>query len=213
MLTPIDGEPVFAEYYGSAALLDYVTHFIQRPAEQLSLGEFCIFSHPPEQAGHNGGWHRDATWWKESSGGDSKGRTADRLDPASYSEPDERAIWEAGGWDRRPGSPRGIAARGSGRPAICYDPGILSSHSLWRENSLGLARSFAGGVGFHLALVEDDCFELVPGSHKRFRTAEEKEAMLDYNGLGPGTVHGLTKVAIGETVILLTLSLHPYSNT
>jgi hypothetical protein len=43
-----------------------------------------------------------------------------------------------------------------------------------------------GGVGFHLALVDDDCFELVPGSHRRFRTEQEKEAMLHYNGLGPG---------------------------
>jgi hypothetical protein len=50
-----------------------------------------------------------------------------------------------------------------------------------------------GGVGFHLALVDDDCFELVPGSHKRFRTEQEKEAMLHYNGLGVGNTYGLTK--------------------
>ena len=50
-----------------------------------------------------------------------------------------------------------------------------------------------GGVGFHLALVDDDCFELVPGSHKTFRTEREKEAMLHYNGLGEGNKFGLTK--------------------
>eukprot|EP01052_Picozoa_sp_SAG31_P026186 SAG31_NODE_2355_length_5879_cov_6.732526_6_plen_118_part_00 len=44
MLTPLDGEPVFAEYYASEVLLRYVTHFIERPIEHLSLGEFCIFS-------------------------------------------------------------------------------------------------------------------------------------------------------------------------
>jgi hypothetical protein len=33
--------------------------------------------------GNNTGWHRDATWWKESSGADSKGRTFDRTSPDS----------------------------------------------------------------------------------------------------------------------------------
>ena len=35
--------------------------------------------------------------------------------------------------------------------------------------------------------------ELVPGSHKTFRTEREKEAMLHYNGLGEGKKFGLTK--------------------
>jgi hypothetical protein len=161
MLTPLDGEPVFAEYYGCHELLRYVLHFIQRPPEQLSLGEFCVFSQAADGPGVNGGWHRDATWWKERSGADSQGRAYDRTNPASYTEELERQIWEDGMWDRRSGSPRSIEAR--------------------------------GGVGFHLALVDDDCFELVPGSHKRFRTEQEKEAMLDYNGLGAGKTYGLTK--------------------
>lgn len=40
MLTPLDGEPVFAEYYACRELLRYVLHFIQRPIEQLSLGAY-----------------------------------------------------------------------------------------------------------------------------------------------------------------------------
>ena len=43
-----------------------------------------------------------------------------------YGEEQEREIWEEGQWDRRPGSPRSVVAR--------------------------------GGLGFHLALVFDDCF-------------------------------------------------------
>ena len=44
MLTPLDGEPIFAQYYACRELLRYVLHFIQRPIEQLSFGEFCVFS-------------------------------------------------------------------------------------------------------------------------------------------------------------------------
>ena len=47
-------------------------------------------------------------------------------------------------------------------------------------------------IGFHLALVDDDCFEIVPGSHRRFRTESEKECLMDFNGLGPGKTRGLT---------------------
>eukprot|EP01048_Picozoa_sp_COSAG05_P020800 COSAG05_NODE_3644_length_1936_cov_2.143168_1_plen_250_part_00 len=132
MLTPLDGEPIFAEYYASSELVDWVQYFIERPLEQLSLSEFCLFSHPADGLANNQGWHRDATWWQETSGSHSKGRAHDRLNPASYDVSIERQIWEAGQWDRRPSSPRHIAKR--------------------------------GGVGFHLALVEDDCFEVVPGS-------------------------------------------------
>ena len=129
MLTPLDGEPAFAEYYASPELLRYVTHLIERPIEQLSLAEFCVFSHPDDEPGHNGGWHRDAVWWDEPSGADSKARTRDRTNILNYDETLERKIWEQGQWDRRPGSARSIASK--------------------------------GGVGFHLALVEDDCFEVV----------------------------------------------------
>ena len=56
MLTPLDGEPVFAEYYACHELLRYVLHFIQRPLEQLCLGEFCVFSQAADAPGRNGGW-------------------------------------------------------------------------------------------------------------------------------------------------------------
>ena len=56
MLTPLDGEPVFAEYYACHELLRYVLHFIQRPLEQLALGEFCVFSQAADAPGRNGGW-------------------------------------------------------------------------------------------------------------------------------------------------------------
>ena len=57
-----------------------------------------------------------------------------------YGEEQEREIWEEGQWDRRPGSPRSVVAR--------------------------------GGLGFHLALVFDDCFvsaALFCGFHKRLK--------------------------------------------
>lgn len=56
MLTPLDGEHIFAQYYACHELLRYILNFIQRPLEDLSLGEFCIFSQAADGTGHNGGW-------------------------------------------------------------------------------------------------------------------------------------------------------------
>ena len=39
LLTPLDGDPVFAEYYASPELLGYVTGFLQRPLADLALAE------------------------------------------------------------------------------------------------------------------------------------------------------------------------------
>ena len=59
LLTPLDGDPIFAEYFGSAELLGYVTGFLQRPLADLSLAEFYLFHQPPGTEGNpGGGWHR-----------------------------------------------------------------------------------------------------------------------------------------------------------
>jgi|EP01047_Picozoa_sp_COSAG01_P004307 ectoine hydroxylase-related dioxygenase (phytanoyl-CoA dioxygenase family) len=54
-----------------------------------------------------------------------------------------------------------------------------------------------GAVGFQLALLDSSAFELVPGSHRRWRTAEEFESMSHYKGKyareGAGPNFGLTK--------------------
>lgn len=34
-------------------------------------------------------------------------------------------------------------------------------------------------IKWHLALVDDDCLQLVPGSHKRYRTAHERQCLLE----------------------------------
>lgn len=34
-------------------------------------------------------------------------------------------------------------------------------------------------IKWHLALVDDDCLQLVPGSHKRYRTAHERHCLLE----------------------------------
>ena len=35
------------------------------------------------------------------------------------------------------------------------------------------------GLGWHLALVDDYCLQIVPGSHKRYRTAHERRCLLE----------------------------------
>ncbi|MGA1197773.1 MAG: phytanoyl-CoA dioxygenase family protein [Candidatus Latescibacterota bacterium] len=35
------------------------------------------------------------------------------------------------------------------------------------------------GIKWHLAMVDDDCLQLVPGSHKRYRTAHERKCLLE----------------------------------
>ena len=56
MLTPLDGEPIFVEYYACPELLRYVLDIIRRPIEELSLAEFCVFSQAADGPGANGGW-------------------------------------------------------------------------------------------------------------------------------------------------------------
>ena len=58
-----------------------------------------------------------------------------------------------------------------------------------------------GGVGFQIALLDSDAFEIVPGSHRRWRSPEEFECMSHYKGAGGGgktegdggPMYGLTK--------------------
>ena len=60
LLTPLGGEPCFAEWYGSRELLRYVTAFLERPAGELCLGDFALFAQR-EPSEFNSAWHRSAT--------------------------------------------------------------------------------------------------------------------------------------------------------
>ena len=48
-----------------------------------------------------------------------------------------------------------------------------------REAELEILNRPMSGLKWHLALVDDACLMVVPGSHKRYRTAHERECLLD----------------------------------
>ena len=127
LLTPLGGEPCFAEWYGSAELLSYVTAFLERPAEQLCLGDLALFSQT-DPSEFNSSWHRDARWVEHrSTGGTAAG---------------ERVLVA-------PDAAADIVAR---------------------EDRSQLTVAQKGGIGFHLALLDDDHFWIVPRSNHRART-------------------------------------------
>ena len=69
----------------------------------------------------------------------------------------------------------------------------------WADRSPGALKTpeIRGGVGFQLTLLDSEAFELVPGSHRRWRTEQEFESMSHYRGkytdTGGGPKFGLTK--------------------
>ena len=47
------------------------------------------------------------------------------------------------------------------------------------EQEMAILNSPQYSLRWHLALVEDECLELVPGSHRRYRTDHERECLIN----------------------------------
>ena len=87
------------------------------------------------------------------------------------------------GWHRDSSTPGGTSTYGDA------DYCESAEHSAWRlerwsDRRPGSPRTpeGRGAVGFQLALLDSNAFEIVPGSHRRWRTAQELEAMSHYKG-------------------------------
>ena len=113
LMAPDFGEPVFADYLISSALMDYVHNFL---GEELRLGAVSLFCNA-NQSTYDTGWHRDMS-----------GRERDA---------DEQQELE-----------------------------LLGTHR----------KDFRK---WHLALVDDPCLWVVPGSQRRSRTDLEREVLID----------------------------------
>ncbi len=138
-LSPQFDEPVFAQYYGSKPLLDFVNAQV---GADLYLGNLAMFTNPVKSP-YICQWHRD--------------------DGLRYDQDEE--------------------------PEIEY---------LHRLRS---------GCRWELALVDDCALGLVPGSHRRYRTPEEIEAMKE--GLDkrlPGDM--VVELKAGETIFWNGDALH-----
>ena len=138
-LSPQFGEPVFAQYFGSKPLLDYV---VAQVGADLFLGNLAMFTNPTKTP-YICQWHRD--------------------DGLRYDQAEE--------------------------PEMEY------------------LRRLRSGCRWELALVDDCALGLVPGSHRRYRTAEEIEAMKE--GLDkrlPGDM--VVELKAGETIFWNGDALH-----
>jgi hypothetical protein len=131
--------------------------------QELQLGDVAPFVNAPE-ADFCIGWHRDMNWY--SNGG---------ADP-DFSDAAERSVWERRSYD--------TAEIGDGRMTDSDDR---------RINASNRSPEGRGRVKWHLALLSDDGFEIVPGSHLRWRTEQERAVIGHYNGdLSTATAAGLT---------------------
>lgn len=77
----------------------------------------------------------------------------------------------------------------------------------YEEEMAILARYRKHMVKWHMALVDDPCLWIVPGSHRRFRTDEEKECLL--NG-GQGELPGGLQIVLekGQTIFWNGNTIH-----
>ena len=76
--------PVFAEYMGSAPVLDYARGFLGCGREELMLPDAdCILYLSPMNVDRAQGWHRDSTHWG----------AADHPSGSAWSEAAQREQW------------------------------------------------------------------------------------------------------------------------
>ena len=96
------------------------------------------------------------------------------------------------GWHRDSSSPGGTLTYGKSD----YDEATERAawaQERWEERHTSAPKSpeICGGVQFQVALLDSDAFEIVPGSHRRWRSEQEFECLSSYRGIAkPG---GLTK--------------------
>ncbi len=87
------------------------------------------------------------------------------------------------------------------------DVGGLDRDAGYDEEMALLARYRKHMVKWHMALVDDPCLWIVPGSHRRFRTDEEKECLV--NG-GQGELPGGLEIVLekGQTIFWNGNTIH-----
>jgi hypothetical protein len=93
----------------------------------------------------------------------------------------------------------------------------------WAEIRANNARSIAkrNGVSMFLALVDDECHELIPGSHDRWRTPYEHDVLLpkgmkekgvpytpSWNGVDPLPNQVAVRLRAGEALIRIGANIH-----
>lgn len=127
----------------------------------------------PQEADFSIGWHRDMNWYSNG------------VDP-DFSAAAERAVWE-----RRSYS---TAEIGDGR---------MTKNDDRRINASNRSPEGRGRIKWHLALLPDDSFEIVPASHRRWRTNEERTVLGHYNGERVQSDTGLTKHSSLDTGIVV----------
>ena len=161
--------PCFSEFFSSPAFLEFTKSWTGLEPEQFAFGSVpLIFCSGNSDAAREklreswtpggGGWHRDGRWW---GGDDSQMMFNHQADepPKDYSLEAERDRWQE--WTATPGS-RFVEHDRSLRP------GYLTSSTIF------------------LALVDDDCHELIPETHVRWRTPYEHDVLLPQDAKDQG---------------------------
>jgi len=110
-------------------------------------------------------------------------------------------------------------ARGEGPEAYSEEVEKLRWEEI-RANNVK-ARTERNGVSMFLALVDDECHELVPGSHDRWRTAFEHDVLLpkamkekgvpytpSWNGVDPLPGRVAVRLKAGEALIRIGATIH-----
>jgi hypothetical protein len=182
LIHPAFGEPSFAEFHGSAELLNFVESWCGLRPEDMVMGGMLLWCNSGHD--HALGWHRDVTWWGTGESYFAQ-REVRGEGPEAYSEEVEKLRWEE-----------------------------------IRANNVK-ARTERNGVSMFLALVDDECHELVPGSHDRWRTAFEHDVLLpkamkekgvpytpSWNGVDPLPGQVAVRLKAGEALIRIGATIH-----
>lgn len=152
----------FLEYLGLPSIMDTAQRFLG--GQEMQLGDAAPFVNPTE-SDFSIGWHRDAQWYGAGGGANGPSGSGDRL--ADFSEPTERAKWEMRTYDRSPDADiRGRMTEDDDR----------------RINASNRTPEGRGRIKWHMPLLPDETFGIVPRSHLRWRTAEERAVLGHYNG-------------------------------
>ena len=153
---------MFLEYLGLPTIMNTAQRFLG--GQEMQLGDAAPFVNPTE-ADFSIGWHRDAQWY--GAGGGANGPSGSGERPADFSEPTERAKWEMRTYDRSPDADiRGRMTEDDDR----------------RINASNRTPEGRGRIKWHMPLLPDSTLGIVPGSHLRWRTAEERAVLGHYNG-------------------------------
>ena len=134
--------------------------------EQLTHGDPTLFCAPTE-GDFSEGWHRDARWWggadenqqdEQANGGDSGGSGGQNADYSDAAQAERWAELSADTADLRSDLSDGDGAVRKRRAEGRQDIGDEVQQ---------------GGIAWMMALVDDECHEIVRGSHRRYRTQFE----------------------------------------